>query len=87
MRNLTNTIQISRQRVARNRGVVVLDLEEYEQLRAQAVPTYYLTGKSAERVDKVVQEGLRAYERGETIKAGSLDEALEIYERKKDKKR
>lgn len=87
MQIFRNAIQISRQRVIQKRGVVILDLEEYEKLRQQAVPTYYLTGKAAERVDKVVEEGLRAYRRGETIEASSLDEALEIYERKKTKKR
>lgn len=79
---MKNAITISRERVAKKRGVVILDLEEYEELQKRAVPTYYLTGKAAERLDNVVREGLREYERGETIAADSLDEALQIYEKK-----
>lgn len=74
-----SAIAVSRARVVKKKGVVILDLEEYEKLRARSVPTYYLTGKAAERLDKVAEEGLREYERGETIEADSLDEALKIY--------
>lgn len=86
IKSFQNTIQVPRQRVAKKRGVVILDLEEYEKLRERAVPTYYLTGKAAERVDRVVEEGLREYERGDTIKGDSLEEALEIYEKQGHKK-
>lgn len=78
-------IKISKQ--ALKRGVVILDLKEYERLREETTPTYYLKGKEAEKLDKLVEEGLREYERGETIEARSLKEALRIYEREQNKKR
>ena len=77
-------VKISRD--ALKRGVVILDLEEYKKLAEREIPTYHLKGKAAKELDKLVREGLREYETGETIKASSLKEALEIYERKKNKK-
>ncbi len=71
---------------ALKKGVVLLDLEEYKKMRARAVPTYYLEGKEAKELDKLVEEGLREHERGETIEAPSLREALKIYEQREDKK-
>lgn len=71
---------------ALKRGVVMLDLEEYEDLRKRAVSTYYLTGKEAEELDKLVEEGLKEHREGKTIKAPSLREALKIYDRKQNKK-
>ena len=46
------------------------------------MPTYYLKGKKAEELDRLVEEGLREYERGETIEAESIKEALKVYERR-----
>ena len=69
---------------ALKRGVVILDLKEYEELKKRAVPVYQLKGKAAKNLDKLVREGLKEYERGETIKASSLKEALKIYDRKKN---
>lgn len=63
-------------------GVVILPLKEYHELRAQAVPTYYLTGKKAEALDRLVEKGLQEHREGKTIKASSLKEALQIYERR-----
>lgn len=57
-----NEILISRRRVAQKRGV----------------PTYYLTGKAVEHIDKLYKEGMREYKQGKTIKAESLGEALKI---------
>lgn len=71
---------------ALKRGVVMLNLEEYEELRKRAVPIYYLKGKEAEGLDKLVEEGLREHREGKTIKAPSLRKALEIYDRKQNKK-
>lgn len=79
-------ILISKRRVAQKRGVVILDLDEYEKLLERAVPTYYLTGKAAEHIDKLYEEGMREYKQGKTIKAESLGEALKIYERTKNRK-
>ena len=79
-----NTITISRKNI--QKGIVILPLREYQKLCERAVPTYYLKGKEAKKLDKLVEEGLREYERGETIKAPSVREALRIYERRKNKK-
>ena len=46
---------------------------------------YYLTGKKAKDLDKLVEDGLKEYEKGETISASSMGEALEIYGKKKHK--
>ena len=66
--------------------VVILPLREYEKLRQRAVPTYYLKGKKAKELDRLVEEGLRDYEMGQTIRASSLKEALKIYGREKNRK-
>ena len=65
-------ITISREEVRKRGGVVILPLREYHKLRAQSVPTYQLTGKEAEALDKLVEEGLRDYRRGKTKKIRSL---------------
>ena len=66
--------------------VVILPLREYEKLRQRAVPTYYLKGKKAKELDRLVEEELRDYEMGQTIRASSLKEALKIYGREKNRK-
>jgi len=82
-----NSITISKEELKRKGGIVVLSLREYKRLCERAVPIYYLKGKEAEKLDKLVKEGLREYEEGRTISASSLKEALRIYEkRRKDKK-
>lgn len=62
--------------------VVILPLKEYQKLRERAVPTYYLKGKAAERLDKLVEQGLKEYREGKTVKARSLDEAMKFYAKK-----
>jgi len=81
-----NSITISEKNVRREGGLVILPLREYEELREKAIPTYYLEGKEAEELDKLVEEGVEDYRNGKTIKASSLREALEIYDRKQNKK-
>ena len=69
------------------RGVVLLDLEEYQRLNARAVPTYYLHGKAAERLDQDVESALKEHRLGKTISARSLTQALKLYgQSKKNKK-
>lgn len=80
------TISVSERKIEKQKGVVILPLKEYQKLCEKAVPTYCLTGKEAEGLDKLVREGLKEYEEGKTIKASSLKEALKIYGRKKNKK-
>ena len=64
------TIKIPRETV--RDGIVVLPLKEYRELQAQAVPTYYLTGKKAEELDKLVEDSLREYRAGKTRRLKSL---------------
>lgn len=66
----STTIKISER--ALKKGVIVLGLDEYEKLRRDAVPTYYLTGKKAEELDRLVEEGLREHREGKTTKLDSL---------------
>jgi len=70
------TIVISEKEVQRKGGLVILSLKEYQKLRGEAVPTYYLEGKEAEELDELVKEGLEEYRTGKTIRAPSLKEAL-----------
>ena len=75
-------VTIDREKIGKQGGVVILSLKEYQELCERAVPTYYLKGKKAEELDRLVEEGLREYERGETIEAESIKEALKVYERR-----
>ena len=71
MRTLTApSINISRQ--ALKKGVVLLDLEEYNRRRTHFVPTYYLSGKAAIEADRLVEEGLREHRAGKTTRIDSL---------------
>lgn len=74
IRTSQNPITISRKTVRREGGVVILNLKEYEKLRESAVPTYYLAGKEAEALDRLVREGRREYEAGKTKKIKSLSD-------------
>ena len=59
-----NLITISKETVREKGGIVILPLREYKKLCERAVPTYYLKGKEAEELDKLVEEGLKEYRRG-----------------------
>lgn len=74
-----NTVTISKNRIKKEGGVVILSVEEYRKLTERAVPEYYLTGKAAEDLDKLVEDGLKEYEAGKTIQAPSLKHALRKY--------
>ncbi|MDP3725617.1 MAG: hypothetical protein Q8R36_00290 [bacterium] len=67
-----NNITIQKRKIDKQKGVVILPLKEYEKLREQAVPTYYLTGKAARDLDKLVDEGLTEYRAGKTKDIRSL---------------
>ena len=69
-------ISVSERKIEKQKGVVILPLREYQKLCEKAVPTYYLTGREAEELDKLVREGLKEYKEGKTIKASSLTRAL-----------
>lgn len=66
------TITISKNKVKKEGGVVVLSLKEYRKLSEQAVPTYYLKGKAAKALDKLVERGLKDYRAGKTKTLKSL---------------
>lgn len=71
MINKNNSKNISKKKIAESGRVIILPIHEYEDLKRRAVPEYYLTGKEAEEVDKLVEEGLNEYEQGKckTIKS------------------
>ena len=68
-----STITISKAQVAKEAGVVVLPVKEYQRLlQTAAIPDVYLTGKAATDLDKLVEEGLREHAAGRTRKIRSL---------------
>lgn len=73
-------VTISKAKIHKDKGVVVLPIEEYNRLLM--APTYQLKGKEAENLDKLVEEGLREYRAGKTLKAGSISSALKKYRSK-----
>jgi len=66
--------------------VVVLSLKEYYKLCGQTVPTYYIKGKEAIALDKLVKEGIKEYRAGKCISAPSMTEALKVYAKKEQRK-
>ena len=58
--------------IAKDDGVFVLPIQEYQRLIVAAVPTYYLSGKEATDLDKLVEEGLREHRAGKTRTIRSL---------------
>jgi len=85
-KGVRNLIIISKEEIKKKGGVVILSMREYRKLCERAVPTYYLKRKEAEKLDQLVEEGLKEYQEGRTISAPSLKEALKIYERRKKDK-
>ena len=75
-------ISVPTKDIKNHKGMVILPVEEYRRLCEHAIPEYYLTGKAAERADKLVEEGLKEYREGKTIKATSIKSALQKYTRK-----
>lgn len=69
-----NSITIDRETIQKKRGIVVLTLEEYQELRERVVPNYYLKGKEADKLDRLVEEGLREYRKGKLREIKSLAE-------------
>lgn len=56
----------------RQGGFVILGLDEYKTLQKKAVPTYYLAGGQAKRLDQLVAKGLQAVKLRTTKKIASL---------------
>lgn len=67
-----STIPISKKRIKDEGGIVILSLKEYQRLSERAVPTYYLKGKAARDLDKLVERGLKEYRAGKTRTIKSL---------------
>lgn len=81
------TATLLKKAATKDKGVVVLPVQEYQQLLAERVPTYYLTGEAATDLDKLVDEGLREYAEGKTITASSISDALAIRSKQARKKK
>ncbi len=67
-----HAIAISPKLVERRGGIVVLPLKEYQKLLASVVPTYYLKGKAATKLDRLVEKGMQEYRKGKTRAIRSL---------------
>jgi RNA:NAD 2'-phosphotransferase (TPT1/KptA family) len=77
-----NTVSISKEKIRAEGGMVVLPIKEYQKLRERVAPTHYLHGKEARALDLLVEQGLKEYRAGKTIRARSLGEALKIHGKK-----
>ena len=73
-RSSKQALTISPKLVERRGGIVVLPLSEYQRLLASAVPTYYLKGQAAAKVDRLVEKGLREFRAGKTRRVRSLSD-------------
>lgn len=60
------TITIPKKLIKAQDDLVVIPRGEYEQMRSQMIPAYYLTGKAARKLDKWVNDGLKEYRAGKT---------------------
>lgn len=58
--NNMSTIAVRKEKIEKDKGVVILPIKEYQKLLERAVPEYYLTGKAARDLDKLVEKGLKA---------------------------
>lgn len=74
-----NTITIQKSKIKKEKGVVILPVDEYHKLLERSAPTYCLSGKEAEKLDKLAKEGFKEHSEGKTIKAASIKEALKKY--------
>ena len=66
------TINISKNKIRKEGGLVILPIKEYERLQKSAIPTYYLSDKAAKELDKLVEKGLKSYRAGKTKTLRSL---------------
>jgi len=65
-------ITVSKNEVEKQKGVVILPLKQYRELIRGAAPTYYLTGKEALKLDRLVGGGLKEFKAGKTKKIKTL---------------
>ncbi len=66
-----NTVTIPKSVTGREE-LVVLPRKEYERMKASMVPTFYLKGKTALKLDRRVERALREYHRGKTESLNSF---------------
>ncbi len=71
-RGIKKGIEISAELVERRGDIVVLSVREYEKLLARVVPTFYLKGNAATKLDRLVESGLQEYRKGKTRAIRSL---------------
>ncbi|MDP3764391.1 MAG: hypothetical protein Q8Q95_02100 [bacterium] len=81
-----SSVTISKNKIKIEGDKVVMTLKEYHKLLEKSATVYYLKGKQALRLDKLVEDGLKEYHEGKTITAPSLKEALKIHARKRGKR-
>jgi len=67
-----NTVVISPKRVQKEGGVVILSLEEYKKLSIGVVPDFYLKGRAANKLDKLVESSFKEHREGKTRTLKSL---------------
>lgn len=65
-------ITVSKSDVEKQKGVVILPLKQYRELIRGAAPTYYLRGKEASKLDRLVNRGLKELKAGKTKKIKTL---------------
>lgn len=58
--------------VTSKEGFVILAMSEYRELQMNSVPTYYLKGKAATALDRLVKSSLRDHKAGKTTRINSL---------------
>lgn len=62
--------------IFQNDDLVIMPKKHYEELQANQIPVYFLTGRAAKRLDKRVTDSLRAYRKGKCQKIESLSELM-----------
>ena len=67
-----NHITIPKQKIEKQKGVVILPLKEYLGLMKRAMPAYYLVGRKAQELDRLVRDGLKELKTGKTKKIKTL---------------
>ncbi len=66
----------SKKKIDAARGMITLPLKEYFELLQNAVPTVYLKGKEAARLDRLVKKGLRDFKNKKTIRISSFEDLM-----------
>ena len=70
-----DTITIPR-RITKNDDLVIMPRRHYDLIMANMVPTYYLKGKAARRLDRRVAQAMKEYRTGKLRPIASLREII-----------